>query len=141
MYLGFTPFSPKITGDEKFGVPSKRTRPRNNEAEEKAWDTFKGCVEAEIQIIINVCQRKQIIEIKIRRIYTILLVLTNIRQSQYSLDLFWSDLDTATVQSFINKHCVLCDGYFSSDHDLSVYTKYSTDILSGLDLTKMSTDF
>ena len=57
-FLGFTPFSPKIIGKEKFGVPSKRTRPRENELEQKAWDHFKESVESEIQIIFNVCQCK-----------------------------------------------------------------------------------
>ena len=56
--LGFIPYSPMIVGQEKFGIPEKRTRPRENALEQKAWDHFKGCVESEIQIILNVCQCK-----------------------------------------------------------------------------------
>ena len=47
-----------VNGSAKFGYPDKRTRPRDDENEQKAWDDFKKCIEDEIQIILNLCARK-----------------------------------------------------------------------------------
>lgn len=68
-------------------------------------------------------------------------VLTDIRKVDFNLDFFWSDLDVDTVQQFINKHCVLCGHYFTSNHPLSVFRHFPTSILTGLDHTKMESDF
>ena len=68
-------------------------------------------------------------------------MLNKLRNDKYSLELFSSDLDMASVQVFVNKHCVLCGDYFTSDHELGIFTKYPTDILKGLDMTQIQTDF
>ena len=47
-----------INGLEEFGFPNKRTRSKLNEEEQKSWDHFYGCIEDEIQVLINVCNRK-----------------------------------------------------------------------------------
>ena len=68
-------------------------------------------------------------------------MLNELRNDKYTLELFSSDLDMASVQLFVNKHCVLCEDYFTSNHELSIFTKYPTDILAGLDMTQIQTDF
>ena len=68
-------------------------------------------------------------------------MLNKLRNGTYTLELFSSDLDMASVQLFVNKHCVLCGDCFTSDHELSIFTKYPTYILAGLDMTQLQTDF
>ena len=58
IFLGFRPFSSMVNGQDKFGFPSKRTRSKLSEEEQQSWDHFYGCVEDEIQVLIDVCARK-----------------------------------------------------------------------------------
>ena len=55
--------------------------------------------------------------------------------------MYWSDLEVASVQKFIVEYCTHCGEYFTSKHDLAVFTKYPITILTGLDHTKMEADF
>ena len=52
------PFSPKVNGDEKFGFPRNRTKPKNDDDEATAWNVYYKCVQSEIQIILNTCMSK-----------------------------------------------------------------------------------
>ena len=68
-------------------------------------------------------------------------VLSNMRDQSFTMDLFYSDLDQASVEKFIKKYCVMCDKYFTSSHELSVHRHYPKTIFSGIDLSKMPADF
>ena len=147
-FIGFLPFAPKVILDEKFGYPRTRTRPKTDEGEMRAWDDFYDAVSKEIQIILNLCACKYIKHFEKMKNWNIdldvninFLVMSEIRQSSFTLDAFWSDLDMGSVQKFVNKHCVVCDTYFTSDHRLSLFRAYPIDILTGLDHSQITSDF
>ena len=133
-------FADKIVGDEKFGLPNKRTRPRKDEEEGKAWDVYYDCVIQQFQITLNFCSRKYF-SLKKSRSKKYTLVMTFVTGDDFTLDMFWSDMDKASFQQFANEYCVMCDEYFTSSHDLSLFRKFPAKILSGLEIDQIPTDF
>ena len=67
--------------------------------------------------------------------------MTGVTGHDFTLEMFWTDLDEASFQEFANEYFVICDQYFTSTHDLSLYRKFPITILTGLNINQIPTDF